>query len=134
MNHADKNVTGSISRSLDGEWLLAKDGCTRAVTVPHDWAIGGPFEPEGACDTGKLPYRGQGVYSRTFKLSAGERARLDAGGEVYLEFDGVMAAPAVEVNGQAAGGWDYGYMGFTLPIGRFIAEGENTLKVTCDTT
>ena len=134
MNHADKNVTGSISRSLDGEWLLAKDGCTRAVTVPHDWAIGGPFEPEGACDTGKLPYRGQGVYSRTFKLSAGERARLDAGGEVYLEFDGVMADPAVEVNGQAAGGWDYGYMGFTLPIGRFIAEGENTLKVTCDTT
>ena len=61
MNHADKNVTGSISRSLDGEWLLAKDGCTRAVTVPHDRDIGGPFGKEGACDTGKLAYGGLGV-------------------------------------------------------------------------
>jgi beta-galactosidase len=134
MNHAGKGAAGGVSISLDGKWLLAKDGRTRAVTVPHDWAIEGPFDPEGACDTGKLPYRGHGVYSRTFKLSADERALLDAGGEIYLEFDGVMADPLVEVNGMAAGGWDYGYMSFTLPIGRFIAEGENTLKVTCDTT
>ena len=134
MKHAEKVAAGGVTRSLDGEWLLTKDGRTRAVTVPHDWAIEGPFDAEGACETGKLPYCGHGVYTRTFKLSADERALLDAGGEVYLEFDGVMADPSVEVNGMAAGGWDYGYMSFTLPIGRFIAEGENTLKVTCDTT
>ena len=134
MNPAGNVVANSTVRSLDGEWLFAKGGGTRSVSVPHDWAIEGPFDAAGACDTAKLPYRGHGTYVRTFTLRADERALLAAGGEAYLEFNGAMANPSVEVNGMAAGGWDYGYMSFALPIGRFIAAGDNTLKVTCDTT
>ncbi len=32
------------------------------VTVPHDWAIEGPFIKEGDGNTGKLPWKGEGWY------------------------------------------------------------------------
>ena len=118
----------------NGDWQFSRDGMAwQTVTVPHDWAIAGPFNPEGDGNTGKLPWRGVGHYRRSFTLK-GLAARRAAGERFYLEFDGVMARPTVRVNGIVAGGWDYGYMSFTLDVTEFLGEGENRVDVTADTT
>jgi len=99
------------------------------VRLPHDWAISGPYEPEGDGHTGKLPWRGEGWYRKTFSLPA-----ADAGKRVYLDFDGVMAMPVVYVNGREAGRWDYGYMSFRVDATDFVTFGKsNVLAVHVDT-
>ena len=139
--------TGRTEVSLCGDWKFAKDptaaldasavafddAAWQTVEVPHDWAISGPFIPEGDCGTGKLPWQGVGWYRRTFALSGAAFARVKAGGALWLEFDGVMASPKVYVNGKLAGGWDYGYMSFRVDVAPFVKEGENTLAVRADT-
>ena len=132
--------------TLDGTWEFhrgapAADAEWQEVTVPHDWAIYGPFvrtndlqsvaliqngeteESEKTGRTGGLPYFGQGQYRRTFTLS-------DTGGKcVELLFDGAMSEPKVYVNGQKAGEWAYGYTPFSLDISRLVHDGENTIYV-----
>ncbi|HRT10476.1 MAG TPA: glycoside hydrolase family 2 TIM barrel-domain containing protein [Candidatus Paceibacterota bacterium] len=98
------------------------DSAWTPVRLPHDWAISGPYEPQGDPHTGKLPWRGEGWYRKTFTLPAG-----DAGKRVYLDFDGVMAMPTVYVNGRKAGGWDYGYMSFRVDATEFVKAGESNL-------
>ncbi|MCQ2395010.1 MAG: DUF4982 domain-containing protein [Kiritimatiellae bacterium] len=139
---------------LGGEgWRFAKDpSCTlkaeapnfddtgwEAVRVPHDWAISGPFDPKAHGGTGKLPWRGVGWYRKTFELKD-IGFKLDANGRrvptdcVFLDFDGVMAAPKVYVNGHFAGGWDYGYASFRVDATPFVKVGErNVVAVRCDT-
>ena len=88
---------------LDGRWFLHKDGETKSVTVPHDWAIAGPFDPAGDEHTAKLPWKGTGTYERTFVVDGNAAEILSEGGEAYLEVDGAMASPRVKVNGHDAG-------------------------------
>ena len=105
----------------DSEW--------ERVQVPHDWAIGGPFlknEPSG--ETGRLPWKGVGWYRLSFDISP-----ADAGKCVFLDFDGAMAAPEVYVNGQKAGGWDYGYASFRVDATPFVRAGSNKLAVRLST-
>ena len=105
------------------------DSGWEAVSVPHDWAIEGPFIEGGEGSTAKLPWRGQGWY----------RNRLDIPGSyadrrVYLIFDGVMAFPTVYVNGELAGDWDYGYTSFHLDVTDQLRPGsQNLLAVHVDT-
>ncbi|MFP4623261.1 MAG: glycoside hydrolase family 2 TIM barrel-domain containing protein [Gemmatimonadota bacterium] len=99
------------------------------VSVPHDWAIDGPFVEDGDGSTAKLPWKGQGWYRRALDVPASLGDR-----RVYLIFDGVMAFPAVYVNGQLAGGWDYGYNSFYLDVTEHLRPGEpNLLAVHADT-
>ena len=142
----DEN-TGRAVVSLCGDWKFAKDpsaaldasavafddAAWQTVEVPHDWAISGPFNPEGYGGTGKLPWQGVGWYRRTFTLTDAAFARVKAGGALWLEFDGVMASPKVYVNGKLAGGWDYGYMSFRVDAAPFVKAGENRLAVRADT-
>ena len=45
----------------NGAWSFSRDGKTwRTVSVPHDWAIAGPFDPEVNGGSGKLPWQGVG--------------------------------------------------------------------------
>jgi beta-galactosidase len=105
------------------------DQSWQPVRLPHDWAISGPYEPEGDANTGKLPWRGEGWYRKTFTLPA-----ADAGKRVYFDFDGVMAMPTVYLNGQKAGGWDYGYMSFRVDATDFVKPGQsNIVAVHVDT-
>ena len=46
------------------------DRAWQAVRLPHDWAISGPYEPQGDPHTGKLPWRGEGWYRKSFALPA----------------------------------------------------------------
>ncbi len=134
--------------SLNGPWKFAKepekapiaaahpafdDAAWQTVDVPHDWAISGPFDPEANGGSGKLPWRGQGWYRRTFTLTREQAAAVRAGDALWLAFDGVMARPKVYVNGHLAGGWDYGYMSFRVDAAPFVKEGVNVLAVHADT-
>ena len=115
-------ATAAVSPDFD-------DSSWRTVEVPHDWAIEGPFDAKSKDgDTGKLPWRGVGVYRRPFVVSA-----RDAAGTVALDFDGVMARPKVYVNGKFAGGWDYGYQSFRVDATAFVVPGTNRLVVVADT-
>lgn len=101
----------------------------QSVTLPHDWAISGPFNKMGDGNTGKLPWKGEGWYRKALDLPQGTSKK-----QVYLIFDGVMAFPKVYVNGKLAGSWDYGYNSFYVDITPFLnADGENILAVHANT-
>ncbi len=113
----------------DAHRMAFDDSGWEEVSVPHDWAISGPFIRDGDGGTGKLPWRGEGWYRRSLDVPASY-----AGKRVYLIFDGVMAFPRVWVNGALAGAWDYGYMSFYLDVTDHLDPGgENVLAVHADT-
>lgn len=99
------------------------------ITVPHDWAISGPFIVDGDGDTGKLPWKGQAWYRKNLSIPANQKGK-----RIYLIFDGVMAFPKIYVNGKLAGEWDYGYNSFFVEITDFVKAGKkNSLAVHVDT-
>lgn len=116
--HQEKGASTSLD---DSQW--------EDVTVPHDWAIKGPWILDGNGNTGKLPWQGEGWYRRDLDIPA------DLGKKrVYLIFDGVMTFPKIYVNGQLAGEWDYGYNSFFLDVTDHCRHGqENKLAVHADT-
>ena len=127
---------------LSDNWQFSRDGQSwQTVSVPHDWAISGPFDKkwdlqvvaitqngekeatEKSGRSGSLPWIGEGHYKRTFTIPAG----FD--GHAELLFDGAMAEPTVYVNGQKAGYWAYGYNAFRLDITQLVKVGENQMAV-----
>jgi len=105
------------------------DSSWESVRVPHDWAIKGPFDPDGDGGTGKLPWRGEGWYRKVFDVKAEDQGKI-----VYIKFDGVMSSPRIYVNGKLAGQWDYGYSTFYLDVTGFVNFGaQNTIAVYVDT-
>ena len=136
-----ENTAGRQVVNFNGDWKFAKggqngaqavdfnDSSWKAVRLPHDWAIAGPFNTKEDGYAGKLPWWGEGWYRKSFKLD-----KADAGKRVYFDFDGVMAFPKVYVNGQLAGEWDYGYMSFRVDATPFVKFGaDNTIAVYVDT-
>lgn len=105
------------------------DSGWKMVSVPHDWAIEGPFIADGEGSTGKLPWKGEGWYRNKITFSKSE-----TGKRIYLLFDGIMAFPTVYINGKIAGKWDYGYNSFYIDITDFVDfNSENTLAIHVDT-
>lgn len=119
------------------------DSRWQTVTVPHDWAIYGPFdanndrqqvaiEQDGqkeamahAGRTGGLPFVGPGWYRLEF-----EAPEFTDGRRAALVFDGAMSHARVWVNGNEAGYWPYGYNSFYLDVTPYMKEGGvNTLAV-----
>ncbi|HQR93653.1 MAG TPA: DUF4982 domain-containing protein [Sediminibacterium sp.] len=115
----------------------------QTVSVPHDWAIYGPFDKEidkqvvaitqngekkateKTGRTGALPYIGEGWYRKIFDLPA-----LKPGQKATVIFDGAMSEPRVYLNGQKVGEWNYGYNYFYLDITQQLASnGKNVLAV-----
>ena len=128
--------------SLTDDWQFSHDKQTwQTVSVPHDWAISGPFDKkwdlqvvaieqngekeatEKSGRSGALPWIGEGHYKRTITIPEGFQ------GHAELLFDGAMSEPTVSVNGQQAGYWAYGYNTFRVDITPFIHGGENLLEV-----
>ncbi len=115
-----------LGDSLDKEKL--EQG--QEVRLPHDWAISGPFDQAGKDGgQGKLPWRGVGLYTKTFKLD-----EKDFDKAVIFNFGGCMAFPEVYINGKYAGGWDYGYLGFQVNATPYVKyNADNIIQVRCDT-
>lgn len=105
------------------------DADWKQLTLPHDWAIEGPFRIELAGETGKLPYKAIGWYRKHFKLES-----EDANKQIYIDFDGAMAYAEVWLNGQYVGTWPYGYNSFRLDLTPYAKFGaENMLAVKLNT-
>ena len=126
---------------------FAKPGSNDAkwqnVTVPHDWAIYGPFSinndkqemaitqdgqteaMEHAGRTGGLPFVGTGWYRLNFDAPSFEKGK-----KATLIFDGAMSHARVYINGQEAGYWPYGYNSFYVDATPYLKPGEkNELAV-----
>lgn len=117
------------------------DSAWENVSVPHDWAITGPFsiendlqsvavtqnfETEATLKTGRtggLPYVGVGWYRCTFEVPEGRQAEL--------LFDGAMSEAVVYVNGREACRSPYGYSPFHFDATPYLnTDGKpNTLAV-----
>ena len=119
------------------------DKSWQEVTVPHDWAIYGPFSihndrqnvaitqdgqkeaMEHAGRTGGLPFVGVGWYRLDF-----EAPTFEQGKRATIIFDGAMSHARVYINGMEVGYWPYGYNSFHFDITPYIKAGEvNTLAV-----
>jgi beta-galactosidase len=125
--------TASISFD-DSKW--------QSVSVPHDWAIYGPFDKEIDMQnvaitqngeeiptektgrTGSLPHIGEAWYRIKFDIS--ER---DLSKNFTLLFEGAMSEPEVFLNEKKVGEWKYGYSYFYFDISKAILKGTNTLAV-----
>ncbi len=104
------------------------DSGWQALTLPHDWAITGPFEQQLPGETGKLPFQGTGWYRKRFPLPA-----ADAGKQLLLDLDGAMAYSTVWLNGHLVGGWPYGYTSYRLDLTPYVRPGaENVLALRLD--
>jgi beta-galactosidase len=104
------------------------DGHWRALNLPHDWGIEGPFRADLPNRTGKLPWAGIGWYRKTFPCPESDRGR-----RVFIEFDGAMSDSTVWLNGEYVGEWPYGYSSFRLELTKHVKPGqENTLAVRLD--
>ena len=126
------------------KWQFSQTGTEwKAVTVPHDWAISGPFDKkwdlqvvaikengedkptEHSGRSGSLPWIGKGFYKTTVHIAEGTAY-------AELKFDGAMAAPEVSVNGKKAGHWAYGYNAFRVDITPYIHTGDNLIEVVLE--
>ena len=101
----------------------------RAITLPHDFSIEAPFDPQWASATGFLP-GGIGWYRKSF-------TRPDASleGRVFLHFDGVYQNSEVWINGHFLGKRPSGFASFRYDVTAFlIPGGENVVAVKADHT
>ncbi|MCB0449719.1 MAG: DUF4982 domain-containing protein [Confluentibacter sp.] len=139
---------------LDNHWKFQKgnpehafemdfnDSAWETVSVPHDWAIYGPFDKdidkqsvaivqngekvasEKTGRTGALPHIGTAWYRNTFSVPQFSRDK-----KIILLFEGAMSEPQVYLNGNKVGEWAYGYSYFYFDVTEFIKKGDNILAV-----
>jgi beta-galactosidase len=112
------DVPGAEQRAHpDADW--------RAVDLPHDWSIEGPFlQSHPSAGNGGYAPCGIGWYRKTFSLP--DRPKP---GKVFLEFDGVYMDCTVWVNQVLVGRHFYGYTGFSLDVTEVISHGSGPIVV-----
>lgn len=114
---------------LQGAKIAVNDKSWRALDLPHDWSIEGPFSDEWASGTGYLP-GGIGWYRKTFSLTPDQLNKT-----IYLYFDGVYKNSEVWINEQYLGKRPNGYASFYYDITRHLkAKGPNVIAVRVDHT
>ncbi|MFI3305511.1 MAG: glycoside hydrolase family 2 TIM barrel-domain containing protein [Rikenellaceae bacterium] len=130
-----------VNYTLGCGWQFSRDESKwESVTVPHDWAIYGPFDKEVDKQTvrimqnnekratekygrtGSLPHIGVGWYRLEFELPT-----FDDTKEAIILFEGAMSHAEVSVNGERVGGRGYGYSYFYFDITQYLKVGESNL-------
>lgn len=102
----------------------------QVVSVPHDWAIAGPFDQQskGAGENGFLP-TGVAWYRRTLDVVP------EPGRRYFVELDGVMERSGVWVNGHHVGFRPMGYVSLSYDITRHLrTDAPNVIAVRADTS
>ncbi len=141
---ATSALTASAQRNTINlkTWQFSRDSVNyKPVTIPHDWAINGPFDKkwdlqfvaieqngetektEKSGRSGALPWIGRGFYKTTVDLKKLPKTAV-------LEFDGAMADPHVYINGKLAGHWAYGYNAFRVDVAPYLKKGKNEISVS----
>ncbi len=109
------------------------DSGWRALDLPHDWSIEGPFgekEPSSFCGA-YLP-TGIGWYRKRFHLPD-SYSNSDKDKKLTIEFDGVYQNSEVWINGQWLGKRPYGYVPFFYDLTPHVNFGrENVVAVKVD--
>jgi beta-galactosidase len=101
------------------------DAAWRALDLPHDWAIEGPFDRKISPHDGGLPFFGVAWYRKHFTVPASAKGKYFS-----VQFDGAMSNSTVWINGQKVGGRPYGYESFALDLTPYLKfGGENVLAV-----
>lgn len=104
-------------RYNDSDW--------RRLSLPHDWAIEGPFKPEYNPRTGGLPIFDKAWYRKYFKIDETAKGKI-----VTLEFGGIMYNSSIYINGQKVYERPYGYSSFEIDVTPYIRYGsENVIAV-----
>ncbi|MFR9650937.1 MAG: glycoside hydrolase family 2 TIM barrel-domain containing protein [Rikenellaceae bacterium] len=98
------------------------DSSWREVTLPHDWAIEGPFDSKYNARCGGLPFHGTGWYRKSF-----DAPKEWDGKVIRIAFDGAMNDAKVWVNGEFAGERPYGYISFEIDATPFLKLGEENI-------
>lgn len=141
---ATSALTASAQRNTINlkTWQFSRDSVNyKPVSIPHDWAINGPFDKkwdlqfvaieqngetektEKSGRSGALPWIGRGFYKTTVDLKKLPKTAV-------LEFDGAMADPHVYINGKLAGHWAYGYNAFRVDAAPYLKKGKNEISVS----
>lgn len=107
------------------------DSGWQRLSIPHDWAIYGPFDKENDIQrvaisengetiatektgrTGALPYIGVAWYRTSFNSP-------EKGKQSILIFDGAMSEAQVYINGHKVGYWPNGYNSFYFDITEYL--------------
>lgn len=145
-------IHGEAQRSqttLKEGWEFSKGEISQAskwnkVSVPHDWAISGPFSRDNDLyrvaveqngekteslktgRTGGLPFIGKGSYRKIINLP-------DTTGQSFaLIFDGAMSNAEVILNGKQLAVWPYGYNSFYVSLDGTAVPGDNQLLVNLE--
>ena len=102
------------------------DSAWEDVTLPHDWAIKGPYyigNPTPITGSmARLPSQGVGYYRRKLSMAA-----EDVDKTIYIDIDGAMSYAMVWLNGHLVGGWPYGYNSFRLDLTPYLEPGDDNL-------
>ena len=125
--------------NLTDGWQFSRDNNHwESVSVPHDWAIAGPFDKkwdlqyvaieqngeteksEKSGRSGALPWIGQGFYRTTVTIP-------DGYSRATLMIDGAMSNAHVKVGGKQLAYWPYGYNAFNVDIP--VSQSGNTLDI-----
>ena len=122
----------------DGWQFSRNNNHWESVSVPHDWAIAGPFDKkwdlqyvaieqngeteksEKSGRSGALPWIGQGFYRTTVTIP-------DGYSRATLMIDGAMSNAHVKVGGKQLAYWPYGYNAFNVDIP--VSQTGNTLEI-----
>jgi len=102
------------------------------VSLPHDWAIAGPFmegedSPVGG-GMGRLPSPGVAWYRKSLEIPSEDEDK-----SIFLDIDGAMSYAMVWLNGNLVGGWPYGYASFRLDLTPYVNfGGENQIAIRLD--
>ncbi len=108
------------------------DSDWETVTLPHDWAIEGPFfQGNDVLVTGgmgRLPSPGVAWYRKNLDIQAS-----DEGKSIFLDVDGAMSYAMVWLNGNLVGGWPFGYASWRLDLTPYLNfGGNNQLAIRLD--
>ncbi len=136
--HADERRTTPLAdgwRFVQGDPEGAEtpgldDSGWATVSVPHDWAIAGPFDVKArAGGAGGFLPTGVAWYRKTLDVKPAPGRR------VFVELDGVMERSGVWINGHHLGHRPSGYVGLRYDVTDFLkADGPNVLAVRADTS
>lgn len=109
----------------DAEQVGFNDASWRALSVPNDWSIEGPYDRNNPTSRGGgfLP-GGVGWYRKTFSMNEGEAKNL-----AFIEFDGIMANSDVWINGYHLGKRPNGYVSFQYELTGHLNFGNNKKNV-----